>query len=564
VNNTKKASSKPGRLRRFAREAGGGSPDETTGFSHEDLATLVHELSVYQAELLRVQTRLEQARSGYEDLYEFAPVGYFTVDRGGIVRGANETGREMLGVERERLVGRVFTRFVAEESAGVYQRHLANVFGGSSAPSCEIRLVPARGPQFDGRLESVTAIDPQGNQLCRSALSDVTLQKRAETALRRARDEAEATRQVLELANQAAEIEVWVWDIRSGEPGAKRHHGVGPEPSTTEEVGYLGFLASVHPDDRDRVRQALQRALGNCGDYEVEYRVEVPSGETQWIEARGRVVRSSSGQPTQMIGIAMNTTRRKATEAALARAEAAEVAVQARSEFMALASHELHTPLNAVLGYTQLVLDEVDGPLNPEQRRSLERVASNAHALKDIADAILELSRLRAGEIALDAKVFCIRAALSDGLQDLSDRARRKGLAFTLTVGAGVPDELRGDPVRLLQAVEILADNAVKFTTSGRIEIMVTSLTSHGDRARLNFSVRDTGGGIEVDQQSRIFQAFQQVEPTATRSHGGIGLGLALCTALVKELGGEISVESEPGRGSRFSFTACFDRAGGV
>ncbi|MBI5444041.1 MAG: PAS domain S-box protein [Deltaproteobacteria bacterium] len=186
-------------LRQLARKAAGGARADLEGLSAEDVAALVHELGVYQIELetqneeLRsVQLRLEAARARYQDLYDFAPVGYFTVDAGGRIREANIRGCELLGVERARLLGQPFARFLARESSDAYHLHLTSVLRSRSREVCELRLTAEGGRSFEARLESQAATDAEGRPVCRTALSDVTGQKEAERALGRAKEAAES------------------------------------------------------------------------------------------------------------------------------------------------------------------------------------------------------------------------------------------------------------------------------------------------------------------------------------------------------------------------------------
>ncbi|MBI5444292.1 MAG: PAS domain-containing protein [Deltaproteobacteria bacterium] len=363
----------------------------------------------------------------------------------------------------------------------------------------------------------------------------------------------------LRVSNAAAALGTWDWDIAGGQLSwdAKSKELVGLEPET--EPSFDLFMSRMHPDDRDRVQRAVERCLDTLEDYESEYRTVLPGGEVRWILARGRALADEAGRPIRMVGVALDVTRRKEYEATLARAQEAEVLDRAKSEFMAVASHELHTPLNSVIGYAEILRDEIDGPLNPEQRASVERIIAGGHRLVSLADAILDLSRMETAGVSLASAGFQVREAIREAVSAYEDQAHRKGLTFACSFAPDVPEELRGDGDRLVQALRVLLDNAVKFTEAGEIAVEVARHSALGRRECLRFTVTDTGAGIPREAQIAIFRPFERAETHATRAHGGLGLGLPICRGLVEKMGGQLWVESEPGRGSAFTFTACFE-----
>ena len=256
---------------------------------------------------------------------------------------------------------------------------------------------------------------------------------------------------------------------------------------------------------------------------------------------------------------------RKRQEAELRWAkEAAEAASRAKSEFLAHVSHEIRTPLNAILGMNELVLDT---PVTDQQRKNLTVVQSAAEALLEVINDLLDFSKIEAGKLELDRATFSLRAALNDTLRSLALRAHRKGLELVGRVHSDVPDALIGDAGRLRQVLTNLVGNAIKFTAVGEVVVEVETLQEkngpgHGEPldpqsppCTLVFSVRDTGIGIPREKQQKIFEAFEQADRSTTRRYGGTGLGLSIASRLVGLMGGRITVESEPGRGSTFLFT---------
>ena len=237
---------------------------------------------------------------------------------------------------------------------------------------------------------------------------------------------------------------------------------------------------------------------------------------------------------------------------------AAEKASRAKSEFLANMSHEIRTPMNGILGMAELLRGT---PLASQQREYLALIETSAEALLRLLNDILDFSKIEAGKLALDPAEFRLRDMLVGTLQTLAARAASKGLELAYDIPSSVPDLLVGDAGRLRQIVVNLVGNAIKFTEQGEIVVTVQAEAIEPQRARLRFVVRDTGIGIPPDKQHLLFQAFSQVDSSASRRFGGTGLGLAISAQLVRMMGGRIGVRSEPGQGSEFYFTAAFGTA---
>ncbi|MFY8216959.1 MAG: response regulator [Chthoniobacterales bacterium] len=258
------------------------------------------------------------------------------------------------------------------------------------------------------------------------------------------------------------------------------------------------------------------------------------------------------GVVKKLVAIQSDRSEAKKFEARLVHAkEAAEAADRAKSEFLAVMSHEVRTPLNAVIGFTVLLMDS---QLSDQQRDYLKTIESSGESLLSLVNDILDFSRMEADKFILEKTHFDLRQSIESTLELLGAAAAKKGLELVCDLASETPETIYGDQARIKQVILNLAGNAVKFTDEGEVVISVRVVSKLGGAMRLRFEVRDTGPGIDLGHQQELFKPFSQADSTATRRHGGTGLGLAISKRLVKLMGGDIGLESSPRNGSTFWF----------
>ncbi|MBE9125237.1 MULTISPECIES: response regulator [unclassified Coleofasciculus] len=379
-------------------------------------------------------------------------------------------------------------------------------------------------------------------------VQDISARKRADEALRRQALMFETIYDGVILTDLAGRILDW-------NPSAERIFGY-------EKAEMLGKTCGMvyQPEEARILTRQMIDGLMREGRWAGEIDFIRKDGTRGVCETVIVPLPDEKGKPIAAIGVNRDITERKQYENQLVEArEAAVEAARAKAQFLANMSHEIRTPMNGVLGMSELLLST---ELNDRQLDFVKTLQVSGEHLLGVINDILDFSKLEAGEMRLDTGELNLNRCLEEVLDLCSSQANAKELELALLIDTDVPRQLLGDAGRLRQILTNLVGNSVKFTDAGEvvIHVSVSGESEDEQKTQLRFAVKDTGIGISLDDQRKLFQAFSQVDVSTTRKHGGTGLGLAICRQLIEIMGGEIGVESQAGVGSTFWFTATFGK----
>jgi len=327
-----------------------------------------------------------------------------------------------------------------------------------------------------------------------------------------------------------------------------------------DELASLTWDKLTHPDDLDADLRLFNKVVsGEIDSYELDKRFIRKDGTVIYTTLYASCQRNHDGTVRHFLVSMVDITARRQAEDSLHQAkEAAEAANRAKSEFLANMSHEIRTPMNAIVNMTRLLLDT---RLDENQRDFAETAMTSSEVLLSLISDILDFSKIEAGKLELEITDFNIISIVEEAVKILSMKAEEKGLGLTHSIDKDVHPYLKGDLIRVQQILLNFLNNAVKFTEKGGIKIRVSSENQTDTHITLNFSVTDTGIGISEVQIKKLFKSFSQADASMTRRYGGTGLGLAISKQLAELMGGSVGVESEDGKGSRFWFTAVFEKS---
>jgi signal transduction histidine kinase/ActR/RegA family two-component response regulator len=308
-----------------------------------------------------------------------------------------------------------------------------------------------------------------------------------------------------------------------------------------------------HDDDIPAVRDSWERCLRSQEVESIDARLYRPDDGEQWVRMFMRVQRNEAGIPVRAVGLMLDIQEEKRAELALIEAKKqAEAATVAKSNFLASMSHEIRTPLNGVLGMAQSLVN--DGLLG-DQREKVDVILESGKTLTALLNDVLDLSKIEAGKMEISSADGDLGVTFDRLRQLFLSKAVERGLKIDLDIAPGLPKLLNYDPVRVRQCVGNLLSNAIKFTERGQVTMRVAATPDQDANWRIDVAVSDTGIGMTEAVRSKLFSTFTQADATITRRFGGTGLGLAITRQLARLMGGDVTVQSEPGLGSTFTLT---------
>jgi PAS domain S-box-containing protein len=516
-------------------------------------------------------TALEMHRAQLLTLVGTIPDLVWVKDAEGVYLACNARFEELYGASESEIIGRTDYDFVDQATADFFRAHDQRAMQAGQpsvneewldfAKTAEHLLFETvKTPMFDraGKLIGVLGI-----------ARDITRRRQVENDLR-------ASEEKLRLAQASAGLGIWEVDLKTGvtvwSPEVEAIYGLEPGGFGGDQASWLKY---VHADDKAQLVEVLASHLRDREPFEVEFRILRSDGKVRWVASRGQVHFDEQDQAQRIVGVNFDITEKRRAAEELRRyreqleelvdkrtgqlvqaRDAAEAANRAKSAFLANMSHEIRTPMNAIIGMSHLLRSKLG---QPELLDKLDKISGAANHLLGIINDLLDFSKIEAGKLHLEMREVVPRSIMDNIVSMVSEQARGKGLLLHASVD-DFPSGLRGDSGRLTQAFLNLASNAVKFTQHGQVTLHIGREAEDAETLVLRFSICDTGIGIPPEILGKLFSPFQQADNSTARRFGGTGLGLAITRRLAGLMGGDAGVESTPGQGSCFWFTARLTR----
>jgi two-component system, sensor histidine kinase and response regulator len=499
----------------------------------------------------RVKHRTEELRSSllkFRNLVEGFKEGYFFFSHNneGVLEYVSPSVSEILGYLPDEML-KDFREFLTDHPTNAeFEQDLEQAIQQKANKSFEAEVFYKNRGKCFLDISVQPRMDDHGNVTGLEGIAhDITEQKQAEEELKKLSRAVEQSPASVVITDPQGNIEY-------------------VNPKFCENTGYsfdetVGQNPRILKSDENppEVYQELWETITAGEEWRGEFLNKKKNGKFYWEAASISPIMSKGGSITHFLAVKEDITERKEMEAQIIKArQAADEANKAKGDFLANMSHEIRTPMNAVIGMAHLALKT---ELTAKQQDYLNKIQSSANSLLGIINDILDFSKIEAGKLDMEAVEFDLAEALDNVANVITVKAYEKeNLEVLFYLDSQVPNFLVGDPLRLNQILVNLGNNAVKFTEQGEI-VLITKITKRSaEKATLQFSMRDTGNGMTEEHQAKLFQAFSQADTSTTRKYGGTGLGLTISKRLVNMMGGDIWVESEPGKGSTFSFTADF------
>lgn len=497
---------------------------------------------VARDQVKRRTTELSISESRYRTLFENSPDHIFRLDKAANIIDYHAAQDYSFQEQFDTVAGKNVSDLTSPAIANTVKEFIIQAIKGGDEQNYEFQLT------FDGIVRDfeVRYVTSDTDEIV-AFVRDITERKKAEKELK----ESEKRYQTLA---RVSPVGIFRTDYQGNTTYVNETWTQIAGLSYDEAMG-TGWMQAVHPDDKEILQLNWNNAYQNQSMSFADYRFVRPDGSIVWVIGQAVPERDADNNIVGYVGTITDITERKKIEdlkAAVLRAESAD---RLKSAFLATMSHELRTPLNSIIGFTGILLQKLVGPLSEEQEKQLKMVQGSAHHLLALINDVLDISKIEAGQLTIANEKFDIRQSIQRTVEKLTPLSEKKGLKLSYQI----PDHeiiLHSDQRRTEQILINLVNNAIKFTESGEVNIICIV-----DNGFVKTSVHDTGIGIEEGKLDSLFTPFKQIDTGLSRQYEGTGLGLSICKRLVDIMGGEIWVESKPGKGSVFTFTLPLTRS---
>jgi PAS domain S-box-containing protein len=536
-------------LRKRAEDALREKNKDQQDLSIKDARSLIHELQVHQMELemqneelQRVQKELEESRDRYTDLYDFAPVGYFSFDQNGLIIEVNLTGAKKLGIERNSLIKKPFSLYISPESKDVFYLHLRQVFKTGERHTCELKLVDKKGVQLDVQLESLSVKEGNSGH-CRTAMIDITDRKKVEEVILNTLLYSES---IVDTIREPFVILDAQKNLKAANLAFYNTFNIPIEDARERSIYEIGDGRWNIPHLRELLEKIIPLNT-RFQDFEVEQEFPTIGRKVMLLNASRLKL---AGSDLILLAIEDITERKKFEE--LRHETERMISVnKTRSEFLMIMSHELRTPLTSIIGYSIILQENNHGELNEEQRFFVDTIIKSSKHLLDLINNFLELAKIEAGKQEMVFEEVYVPDVINEIFEIIRENANERNIILKKEFYQEMLS-IQADRRALRQIIFNLLSNAIKFSKK---EGGMITISTKRENDMVNISVEDTGIGIKEEDLPRLFRKFEQFDSGISRKYEGTGLGLAITKQLVELHGGRIWVESKYGQGSTFIFT---------
>lgn len=461
----------------------------------------------------------------------------------------NEGFITTLGYTREELLSKPFYNFIHPDDLEKTIQTFHSLKGKTAVMDFENRYIKKNGESV--YLQWKSSLNTNNN-LIYSIARDIS-------AFKKTQEKLLSSERSLNEAQKIAKIGSWDFHLITQELNwsDELYKIFEFEKIPNDPELYPKFLASFFPRDREILTKNIENTIANRVPYEMEHKIIVPNKSVKWVFCTGISITDENDNVVALKGVVQDITQKKEIENTIKAKEKAEASNKAKSDFLANMSHEIRTPLNGIVGFTDLLLKT---KIDNDQLEYLTTVNESASILMEIINNILDFSKIESGKFELNKDEIDLYELSNQIIKLFKYEANHKKIDLLLHINHNVPQFINGDSFRLKQILVNLLSNAMKFTFSGHIKLIIDQIDTNETTSKIKFSVIDTGIGIKTKNQEKIFQSFIQADNTTTRKYGGTGLGLAITSQLLALKKSELKLNSNYGEGSEFTFVIAFEK----